>query len=70
MDFKNFIVDLGIAGLILLVFILILLPIIIALVLGIAIANFFAVSGITWWCLVIFMALIIYGVIYKLYEKK
>ena len=69
MELGDLLVGLGIGAIIIVGIFILLLPIIVSLGLGILIANYFAVSGFLWWCVVIFMAAFLYGVLYFLYKK-
>ena len=57
---------LGFIALTIVIIILICIPIIIGIVIAMAIANYFALSGLLWWCVVIFIALVIWGILGRL----
>lgn len=69
MDLSDLLVMFYIGGLIFFIILLLVLPIIIALILGIVIANFFTMSGLAWWSVVIFTTVLLYGVIVALYKN-
>lgn len=56
----------GIVALILGVILLICLPIIIGIVIAMAVAGWLGTSGLLWWCIVIFVALVIWGILGRL----
>ena len=54
--------DLGIIGIILLIILIICLPIILTIIVGIAFANMFGFTGLSWWAFVILFYLIIMSI--------
>ena len=62
----EFLKSLGVVALIIGVILLICIPIFIGIVIAMAVANWFNTSGILWWSIVIFVALVIWGIIRKL----
>lgn len=54
---------LGIIALIAAIIFLIFIPIIIGVVIAMAIAGWLGVSGLLWWCVVGFIALVIWGIL-------
>lgn len=63
---NNFLEGLGVIGLIIIILCLIFIPIIIGIVIAMAVADYFKVSGLLWWCIVAFVTLVILGILGKL----
>lgn len=63
---SDWLTGLGIVALILFIAFLIFIPVIIGVVIAMAVANYLGVSGLLWWCIVIFVALLIWGILGKL----
>ena len=63
---NNFLEGLGLISLIIITLCLIFIPIIIGIVIAMAVADYFKVSGLLWWCIVAFVTLVILGVLRKL----
>ena len=63
---SDWLAGLGIVALIIIVIFLICLPIVIGIVIAMAVAGWLGVSGLLWWCIVIFVALVIWGILSKL----
>ena len=55
--------DLGIAGIVLLIIIALLLPLILTILVGIAFANMFGFTGIYWWAFVILFYIIVSAIL-------
>lgn len=62
----EFLKSLGVVALIIGIILLICIPIFVGIVIAMAVANWFNASGILWWSIVIFVALVIWGIIGKL----
>ena len=60
---KEFLLGLGVIGLILLFIIILLLPLICTIILGTYLATIFGFSGIVWWAFVILFYIIIMGIL-------
>ena len=65
---NNWLEGLGMASLIVVCLCIIFIPIIAAVVISIALANYFGITGILWWCVVIFITLILWGILGKLFN--
>ena len=63
---SDWLAGLGIVALIIIVIFLICLPIVIGIVIAMAVAGWLGVSGLLWWCIVIFVALVIWGILSRL----
>ena len=59
----DFLKGLGVIALIIGIILLICIPIIVGVVIAMAVANWLAVSGILWWAIVIFVAMVIWGIL-------
>lgn len=55
--------ELGIIAIIIVVILIICIPIIVGIIIAMAVANWLAVSGILWWAIVIFVAMVIWGIL-------
>lgn len=65
----DFLIGLGVIGLILSIVIILILPFIFTVVVGVALANLLGFTGFTWWAFVILFYLVI-GSILGAYSKK
>lgn len=66
MALKEWLQGLGAIALIVAVIFIICIPIIVGIVIAMAVAGYLGLSGLLWWCVVIFVALVIWGIIGKL----
>lgn len=60
---EDWLAGLGIVVLILVVILIILIPIIIGIVIAMAVAGWLGATGLLWWCIVAFVALVIWGIL-------
>lgn len=60
---EEYLYGLGIVVLFIVIALLILIPIIIGIVIAMAVANWLDVSGLLWWCIVLFVAFVIWGIL-------
>lgn len=66
MDIIDYLKGAGVIGIIVLIFIVILVLICAPIIVAILVANYFALTGISWWAVVIVVALFIAGLLSKL----
>jgi len=59
----DFLIGLGVIGVIILIVILILLPFIATIIVGAAIANILGFTGVVWWCFMIIFYLVTTAII-------
>ena len=62
----DFLTGLGVIGIFIIIVLIIIFVILCPLIVAIIIANYFALTGISWWAVVIVLWLIIAGIISKL----
>jgi hypothetical protein len=63
---SDLLAGLGIIALFFVIILLICIPIVVGVVIAMAVAGYLGVSGLLWWCIVIFVALVIWGILGKL----
>lgn len=64
--FKEILEGLGMLSLIVVFILLIIIPIVIGIVIAMAVAGWLGTTGLLWWCIVIFVALVIWGILGKI----
>jgi hypothetical protein len=63
---SDLLAGLGIIALFFVIILLICISIVVSVVIAMAVAGYLGVSGLLWWCIVIFVALVIWGILSKL----
>lgn len=59
----DFFIGLGLIGITILICLIIILPLIITLIVGVALANIIGLTGLAWWCFIILFYIIVGSII-------
>ena len=65
---NDWLAGLGIVALIIVCLFIIFIPIIVSVGIATALAAYMGVSGFLWWCIVIFVTLVLWGILGKLFD--